>query len=251
MIACAILLGIQIDYLRNAHAHNDYAQPQPLENALRLGFASIEVDVFPVNGDLLVGHEQSELRAGRSFKTLYLDPLLKRINRNGGWVYGPSEELTLLVDIKTEGAKAYEILKQQIQPYSQFFTSYRDGDGVKTSAVRIVLSGDRPTAILKAERQRWAFIDGRLADLDREDAELMPIISDSWITHFAWRGVGPLSDKDRFKLELAVQRAKRQKQQLRFWAVPDTEIAWRMMKNYEVGLIGTDKPAELAKFLKG
>src|SRR5689334_17418060 len=44
------------------HSHNDYRQKHPLTDALRLGYLSIEADVFLVDGDLLVAHEREECR---------------------------------------------------------------------------------------------------------------------------------------------------------------------------------------------
>lgn len=47
--------------IRRAHSHNDYHQKEPLMAALRHGFASVEVDVFPRGDVLLVGHTRLEL----------------------------------------------------------------------------------------------------------------------------------------------------------------------------------------------
>ncbi len=47
--------------LLQAHSHNDYAQPKPLVGALEREFCSIEVDVFLVDGKLLVGHDRKDL----------------------------------------------------------------------------------------------------------------------------------------------------------------------------------------------
>src|SRR4051812_44226103 len=59
--AALALLAVAADQpaptpLKNAHAHNDYLHPRPLFDALDQGFTSVEVDVFLVNGQLLVGH---------------------------------------------------------------------------------------------------------------------------------------------------------------------------------------------------
>ncbi|MEO8823510.1 MAG: hypothetical protein ABI366_08030, partial [Ginsengibacter sp.] len=42
----------------DAHAHNDYEHPIPFYTAWNAGFGSIEADVFPVNGILLVSHSK-------------------------------------------------------------------------------------------------------------------------------------------------------------------------------------------------
>ena len=47
--------------IRRAHSHNDYHQDNPLDSAIRHGICSIEVDVFPIENKLLVGHSRFEL----------------------------------------------------------------------------------------------------------------------------------------------------------------------------------------------
>lgn len=48
--------------------------------ALSFGVASIEADVWLVNGTLYVGHELAALTSARTFESLYIQPLLTIIN---------------------------------------------------------------------------------------------------------------------------------------------------------------------------
>src|ERR1043165_7084012 len=59
--------------LANAHAHNDYEHARPLLDALDHGFASVEADVWLVNGRLLVAHDEEAVRPDRTLQSLYLD----------------------------------------------------------------------------------------------------------------------------------------------------------------------------------
>ena len=68
------------------HGHNDYLQPRPLQTALELGLGSVEADVFLVDGELRVGHERWQLRAGRTLAALYLEPLAAFARAHGGRV---------------------------------------------------------------------------------------------------------------------------------------------------------------------
>ena len=52
----------------DAHAHNDYMHPVPFHTAYDAGFGSIEADVFPVNGILLVSHNKQAIQAQRSLE---------------------------------------------------------------------------------------------------------------------------------------------------------------------------------------
>src|ERR1700748_1478515 len=73
--------------LLNAHAHNDYEHTHPLFDALDQGFASVEADVYPVDGELLVGHNRRDLKPERTLESLYLAPLAARVEKNGGHVF--------------------------------------------------------------------------------------------------------------------------------------------------------------------
>ena len=65
------------DLLTKAHAHNDYEHERPFYEAFSLGFGSIEVDVYAINGQLLVAHDIKDIKASRTFQNLYLEPLVK------------------------------------------------------------------------------------------------------------------------------------------------------------------------------
>src|SRR6185436_16418009 len=60
--------------LEHAHAHNDYLHTRPLLDALDHGFTSVEVDIFLVDGELLVAHTAREIKPDRTLEKLYLEP---------------------------------------------------------------------------------------------------------------------------------------------------------------------------------
>jgi hypothetical protein len=47
--------------LERAHAHNDYEHERPLHDALGHGFKSVEADVWLVDGELVVSHDDPRL----------------------------------------------------------------------------------------------------------------------------------------------------------------------------------------------
>ena len=141
----------------------------------------------------------------------------------------------------------------QLLPFADVLTEYREPHGVKTRAITVILSGDRPIDVLKKAPLRYAFVDGRFTDLEPNwtDAELYPLISDTWTKVTNWRGVGPMPLADRAKLRLFVGRAHRQQQLIRLWGAPDTPAAWQELWVAGVDLIGTDRPSALAEWMKG
>ncbi len=232
-----------------AHAHNDYMHERPLLDALDNGFASVEADVFLADGELLIGHDQSQLRPGKTLTALYLEPLAQRIQAQGGRVQKETETFYLLIDFKTDGETTYAALKNILKPYHPLLTMFDDST-TKINALTIIISGNRPKSTLAKERYRWVGCDGRISDLaDKPSRYLMPWISDNWRSHFKWNGSGGMPAEEQKKLEFLVQQVHANGQMIRLWAAPDTPASWIVQQNAGVDFINSDRLEDLAKFL--
>jgi len=237
------------DPLPQAHAHNDYEHKRPLLDALDHGFCSVEADIYFTNGALLVAHDAGKVDPKRTLESLYLDPLRQRVKQNGGRVYSNGPSLMLLIDFKTEAKPTYAALRPVLEKYREMLTKFTSSE-TRTGAVTVVLSGNRPIQTVANERERLVGIDGRLPDLDESPSpHLVPLVSDNWTKYFQWRGQGALSESERSKLKAFVDSAHARGRRIRFWAVPDTEAGWRVMRDAGVDLINTDDLAGLQKFL--
>jgi hypothetical protein len=247
--------------LEQAHAHNDYEHARPLFDALDHGFTSVEADIWPVDGALLVAHDEADLRPERTLQALYLDPLAERVRANHGKVYrGKPVRFQLLVDIKAQGALTYQMLDRVLRSprYAFMFTQYRYGR-VHRGAVTVVISGDRPRDLMAGQRHRLAFYDGRIVDQTDlgpgDDARLTPLVSDNWTRLFTWTGTGPMPDAERARLHDIVRVAHSAGQRVRFWATPDLPGPARDAVRAEllaadVDHINTDDLEGLATFLR-
>lgn len=251
-LVALLALAPSVVPLPRAHAHNDYDQRRPLVGALENGFCSIEADVFPIDGKLLVAHNRDRVTASRELDGMYLKPLIGQIEAHRGHVYEKPTEVTLLVDIKENGSEAYRILKQELAPYHRYLTSYMNGK-VKHRALMVVLSGDRPIADLTAEKERWAFIDGRFDDPmpGAADPALTPLVSTAWSDEFKWNGSGSIPDADLTHLRELVSKTHGHGQKIRFWETSETNAMWTVLLENQVDLIGTDLQPQLARFLLG
>jgi hypothetical protein len=223
-------------------------------DALAQGFCSVEADIFLVKGELLVAHEPSELSPQRTLAALYLQPLHERIREMGGRVYPQGPQFTLLIDFKSAGAATYEALRKQLTRYREMLVPHADGplgtDGHPSAAVQIIISGDRPLAAIQADPERLVGIDGRLSDLDSKlSADLMPMISDRWPTHFRWRGQGEFPPQERQRLRQIVEQAHAAGRRVRFWATPELPAVWDALLTAGVDHINTDQLMELRMHL--
>lgn len=235
--------------LPGAHAHNDYEHPRPLLDALSHGFTSVEADVYLVDGKLLVAHDREDLKSDRTLSSLYLDPL-KNLAAEKKIIFPTGETLILLIDFKTEAEPTYTALRSLLREYHSMLTSFESGE-IKTNAVTVIISGNRPRDLLLSEKSRLAAFDGRLGDLGKTlPGDFMPLVSDNWNSHFTWKGQGEFPEDQRAKLKSIVAKAHAENRMLRFWATPDTEAAWKELHAAGVDLINTDNLAGLAKFLR-
>lgn len=241
--------------LTRAHAHNDYEHKHPLFDALDQGFCSVEADIHLVDGQLLVAHNRKDVSPKLTLESLYLDPLRKRIKKNGGRVYSHGPECTLLIDFKAtnqvESLAMYARLREVLHQYPGMFRTFGDGKN-QTNAMVVVLTGNYPREALIADSARWAEGDGKLADLETNpSSDLVPWISENWQSIFKWRGKGPMPDDELARLKQIIRKAHDQGRRVRFWNSPDNPVFWKMMLEQGVDLINTDDLKGFAEFYNG
>ncbi len=246
MVHLTALLALgQIQTLTRAHSHNDYMQARPLDEALENGFNSIEVDVFPVNGELLVAHSTNDIKPEKTIQSMYLDKLSTRAKANRGEIY-PGSKLTfwVLVDVKTKGEEAYMNFKTILDHYPELKAS--EGN----SKVRFVISGDRAIASIAADKGKWAGIDGRFDDLGKGYSfEQMPWISGSWNGFFPYKGESEFPFAHRVKLDSMIKAIHAEHRLVRFWGAPDTELIWSLHWKAGVDLVNTDHISKLKDWI--
>ena len=245
--------------LERAHAHNDYEHERPLHDALGHRFKSVEADIWLIDGELVVSHDDPRLPTTEepkgTLQSLYLEPLRRQIKANGGSVYrGDPDYFTLLVDIKSEDVATYRALHEELRVYRRILTKFESGS-VKDGAVTAIVSGNRPRAYMEAQKVRYAAYDGRIPeDLGGNYPQtFVPLVSQNWTRVFTWQGVGPMPEAEREKLRNIVATAHEGGQRVRFWATPETpearEAVWQELIAAEVDHINTDNLAALKTFL--
>jgi hypothetical protein len=250
MLALPVALYAQVLPLVRAHAHNDYEHPRPLLDALAAGFCNVEADVYRIKGQLLVAHDREDLKPERDLETLYLKPLLQRVRQNGGRVHPGGPVFHLMIDFKSAAEPTYALLREVLPKYREMLSEFQ-GKSVMQRAVTLIISGNRPTDLISLETQRFAFVDGRLTDMegDHLSRDVIPWISENWRQHFKWDGQGEIPEEEAEKLQRWIQHGHAQGRKIRFWATPETETFWRLVHGMGLDLINTDKLEHLARVL--
>lgn len=254
-LMCILTTGLtlqadELPPLTQLHAHNDYEHARPLMDALSHGICSVEADIFLVNGKLLVAHDIKNVKPERSLESLYLLPLQERVLKNRGHVFSEPSEFTLLIELKSDGAKTYEALEPILLKYSKMLTEYTPA-GVVPRAVKVVITGNIPRAAIKGDKSRLAAFDGTLNDIDSPiSADLMPWISDDWLAKFNWFGTGELSAEKMFELRKIVTKAHLRGRQIRFWNAPNIPSVWKAEREAGVDLLNVDDLEKAEKFIR-
>jgi alkaline phosphatase len=224
----------------NAHAHNDYLHPVPFYTAFNAGFGSIEADVYPVNGILLVAHNKKDIHPQRTLKSLYIEPLLNELAKN-------SRHVKLLIDIKENYELSLQILLKEIEPLKKYLVTSKDADKPLT----ILISGERPPPAEYKNYPSYIFFDDDLKlHHNEEEWKRVGQVSLSFERYTSWKGENEIDKKDKKLLQHIVDTVHHAGKTIRFWAAPDNEASWKLQMKLGVDLIGTDQIDKLATFFR-
>ncbi|MDR0506504.1 MAG: alkaline phosphatase, partial [Dysgonamonadaceae bacterium] len=248
VLLCGVCCAVQSQTFtvnKNAHSHNDYLNNQPFHDAYSNRFASIETDIFLVDGNLYVAHTPDEINKNLTFKTLYLNPLLEQIRLNGGKAYPDGSSLQLLIDVKTNGEPTLRALEKLLQPVREYFDTEQN-----KNAVRLVISGNMPTPARFKTFDRIFLFDGR-SNISYSDEQMKRIAFYSApLSAFSnWNGLGRFPEKELLEIRAFVDSIHAFGKKVRFWGNPDTKTCWQAFIKLGVDYINTDHPYELARFL--
>lgn len=225
----------------NAHAHNDYIHKVPFHTAFDAGFGSIEADVYPVNGVLLVAHGKKDIQAQNTLKSLYLDPLLNELEKDS------TRQLKLLIDIKENYRITLQFLLEELKPIKKYLFSQEN----TTSPITILISGERPPPSEYKNYPSYIFFDDDLrSPHSSKEWKRVGQVSLSFERYSKWKGAGTISPNDKNILQKVVDSVHQSGKTIRFWAAPDNEASWKLQMQLGADLIGTDEIPELTGFLK-
>lgn len=230
------------------HSHNDYWRDVPLLTAVSFGVASVEADVWLINGTLFVGHEEAALTPNRTLDSLYIQPLLKLLGQqnpqdaftvnqtspNGVFDTASGIPLQLLIDIKTDGVEALPFILQAFEPLRQagYLTTFANGT-LTESAVTVVGTGNSPLEQVKALSPRDYFFDAPLTQLTDPslnttwDPTLAPLASTDYEAAVGWSGIGNISEGQLANITQFVGDAHARGIRARFWDTPGWPISAR------------------------
>ncbi len=238
--------------LLNAHAHNDYEKSWPaLTEALKNGFVSIEIDVFPYRNKLKVAHIDFFLGIAPDLEDLYFKPLQQFIDKHDQLFTDSDQRLIFMIDIKKNASLSYALLRKLCQKYKHLVTHYYPSqDSLVLGKLDILLSGHKPYQEVINDSVRYMLIDGSLSVIGDSviNAAIAPRVSARYHSMFKWSGNGDMTEDENQKLKNIVTKAHNNGRKLRFWALPENEVVWGKMLDEGVDWINVDHLSRFRKF---
>jgi alkaline phosphatase len=230
----------------NAHSHNDYENDTPFWLAYNNHFGSVEADIWAVKGELFVAHYEKDISSERTLDSLYLQPIawMVRQNKGNAWKDSPYS-FQLLIDLKTPVEPTLSILVQKLKQYQDVFNP-----GVNKSAVRIVISGNRPEPSGFKSYPDFLFFDGLLnRKYNRKQFKRIPLFSANFKSYSSWNGTGDILEKEKVRLQYVIDSVHSVKKKIRFWNSPDDVNAWTTFMKMGIDFINTDHIIKLGEFI--
>jgi alkaline phosphatase len=223
--------------LRKAHAHNDYEHTKPFFEAYKLGFGSIEADVYAINGELLVSHNLADIKADRTLKSLYIDPIVAvlKAKKQGNFHQ-------FLIDCKTASNETLPLIIKALEPY---------GELIQKRKLRIVISGNRPAVNDFILAPAFITFDGRSNETYGPGiANKVELESEAFYKFGIWDGQKPMSPELKSKLKTYIDKVHAQGRKIRLWATPDTLLSYQTFYDLGADYLGTDHLSDLADYLR-
>lgn len=243
----ALLLFPAVAIAQQIYAPNDNEKSRPFTEAYEQRADFIEVSVWLVNGKLVVADALNKVDTIKTLEALYLNPILKLFEQYKDHVSQRRDyTFSLVINIKDDFEKAIPKLVTLLEPNLGAFHR-----GIHPSAVRIVITGNRPKAAALFDYPAFLFFDGSPSEIyDTETLQRIALVSDNFQGFSRWDGTGNLPDVDRDKLKRVIRRAHDDGKPFRFRNIPDMPNAWKQLRKAGVDVITTDKVAEATADLK-
>ncbi|KAF1815731.1 hypothetical protein P152DRAFT_429995 [Eremomyces bilateralis CBS 781.70] len=231
------------------HSHNDYWRKVPVFEAIHYGCTGVEADVWLFDDELYVGHNIAALTRNRTFRSLYVEPLVALLDKQNGntsfpddaglrgiFDEEPERTVVLLVDFKNGADSIWPYVQHQLEPLRQKnYLSYFDGHTVIPRPITVVATGDAPYPLAIANSTyRDMFFDAPLSSLTASLQSSEPFNSNNsyyastnFIAAIGYPWFGSLSAAQRATITRQVDAAHARGLKARYWNTPGWPVAWR------------------------
>lgn len=208
-------------WVERLHAHNDYENANPLEDALGNGATSVEPDVWlDENGRLQLKHDETDRSRG-TLRDVYVDPLIARAAKNGGQIYqGRDQPFELILEVKHGDDSVYQKILDETRGLPP--------------GVHVIIPDGTPGASM-GKQPPGVFFYGTLGKdcslpleldpanprYDRERAKHYTMLNGAWADCADRDKNGKISESEQEAFNEVVRRAHDAGLKVRIWGGPD------------------------------
>lgn len=237
--------GQQVAVAGFGHAHNDYEKSgrKDFEDAILNACNSIEIDVFPKGDELKVSHIPLFLGSKGNLEDRYIGPLANYCKNKKTIFEEDSIRLILMIDVKRNPTKAYQLIKKLAAKYKNLFAVWdKNGKLIKNAPVELLISGAKPYQLLLEDSIRYMRIDGDFGKIGDTifNASIVPRVSTNYNSFFSWKGKGEMPKEEEDKLRKLIEKADADGREVRFWAMPNKLVVWQKMREMGVDWLNVD-----------
>ncbi len=220
------------------HSHNDYIQTIPFWDAYANGANSIEADIFLIENNLYVAHNEKDIITSRTLEALYLKPLQTALEMS----FKKDQELFLLIDVKSEAVSTLNKLITILKTYPTI---------INNQNIKIIISGNRPNSDTYSKYPPFIFFDYQELSqpISFENKEKVAMVSLDFGKFSKWNGKGRLTHEDYNRVIAVITKAKAMNKPFRFWGTPDSKSSWKTLFDMGIDVINTDTPYKCVNYI--
>ncbi|KPV77389.1 uncharacterized protein RHOBADRAFT_33539 [Rhodotorula graminis WP1] len=241
-----------------------------LRHALKDGATWLGVDLWLVDGEVLVASSQSSLDPSRTFSATVVQPLLRifspqddstiKMHRRRSSVYAhvkPHSPFQLVIRLRTPATTTFPYVVSDLEPLhdASLLTMYCPNAGSSTAGLITVVSSSANGAemvpfeqLSAVQGQRFVYRDAPLAAFDSDEAladsnidpALTPVAAGALVEVTGWDGQKSLSDEQRERIRAQVERAHAHGLKVRFEALPNFPVHVREQCRQALLTLGAD-----------
>lgn len=235
-----------------AYAHNDYANPRPLTEALERGYRGVEVDVFLVDGVLRVAHDRRRAEHAPTLESAYLAPL-RRLVLECGTLTGDGRPFFLAVEIKEHSRATYDTLTAVMRRHAPLFVAAGDSAKREPPVLAVLVGWHPPADEMRRGSMPPFAVQHRLSRAGRDelpvlDADVRLLSLDYGKTMGRWWVDS--AGRRRWVERLRELRAAAPDRLIRVHDVPADAAVYRQLLDAGVDLIGTKELARTEALLR-
>lgn len=244
-VAAGMLCNMAVAQVILIHSHNDYAQTVPFYQAYSQKVNSIEVDLFLSDGKLLVGHDPEDLDARLTFEEMYVGPIVRLFDINGGKAWKDSEQvLQLMVELKSDTHTTLDAVAEVLGRWPEVFDQ-----SVNPHAVRVVITGNVPEPDDFSRYPEFISFDGIIGgEYSEQQLGRIALFSGNFRNYSGWNGKGSIVPSEKEHLLRTISEVHALGKPVRFWNAPEGVTVYYTFLNLGIDYINTDRPEACAAF---